>query len=130
MKNFGEKNLDLLQNIEFSIIEVYRADRTLLDYDVKDALDALVRYYHYLEDNRTPSLPKLADRAQGVFVSVHETCEWRLGRALPSEGEELVEPIPVSELVSALRQVQKSVPRWSKQGGRQGYLDFVSQYLP
>ncbi len=38
--------------------------------------------------------------------------------------------IPVSELVECLREIQKSVPRWSQQGGRQGYLDFVSQYLP
>ena len=27
MKKFGEKNLDVLQNIEFGIVEVYRADR-------------------------------------------------------------------------------------------------------
>ena len=30
MKKFGEKNLDVLQNIEFGIVEVYRADRSLL----------------------------------------------------------------------------------------------------
>ena len=30
MKKFGEKNLDVLQNIEFGIIEVYRADPSLL----------------------------------------------------------------------------------------------------
>jgi hypothetical protein len=30
MKRFGEKNLDVLQNIEFGIIEVYRADPSLL----------------------------------------------------------------------------------------------------
>ena len=31
MSDFGEKNLDVLQNIEFGIIEVYRADPSLLD---------------------------------------------------------------------------------------------------
>jgi hypothetical protein len=26
--------------------------------------------------------------------------------------------------------VQKSVPLWSRQGGRQGYLNFINPYLP
>jgi hypothetical protein len=43
MKELDEDNLDVLQNIEFGIIQVYRADKSLLDFDVKDALDALVR---------------------------------------------------------------------------------------
>jgi len=64
MKKFGPDNLDVLQNIEFSIIEVYRSD------------------------------------------------------------------IPLSALVECLREIQKSIPRWSRQGGRKGYFDFVSQYLP
>jgi hypothetical protein len=35
-----------------------------------------------------------------------------------------------TEVIRALREIQKSIPRWSRQGGRKGYLDFVSQYLP
>jgi hypothetical protein len=35
MKKFGQKNLDVLQNIEFGIIEVYRADRSDLECDVR-----------------------------------------------------------------------------------------------
>jgi len=29
-----------------------------------------------------------------------------------------------------MREILKSIPRWSRQGGRKGYLDFISQYLP
>jgi hypothetical protein len=46
MKEIDEEKLDVLQNIEFGIVEVYRADKSLLDFDVKDAMDALVRHYH------------------------------------------------------------------------------------
>ena len=43
MKDFGDDpNLDVAQNIESGIIEVYRADPALLDVDAKDALDAPV----------------------------------------------------------------------------------------
>lgn len=131
MKKFGEKNLDVLQNIEFGIMEVYRADPSLLDVDAKDAIDALVRHYHAEEEQRTPPAVRLGDRAQRVFLSVQKMCEWRLGRS-PDLGEvgESGLGMPVSELVSALREIQKSIPRWSRQGGRKGYLDFVRQYLP
>ena len=131
MKKFDEKNLDVLQNIEFAIIEVYRADSSLLDIDAKDAVDALVRHYHAEEERHTPPAVKLGERAQRVFRSVQTICEWRLGR-LPFPGEtDLSEAgIPVSELVKSLREIQKSIPRWSRQGGRKGYLEFVSQYLP
>ncbi len=54
MKKPDEKDLNLLQNIEFGIVEVYRADKALLDFDVKDAMDALVRHYHAEEEQRRP----------------------------------------------------------------------------
>ena len=131
MKKFGGENLDVLQNIEFSIVEVYRADRSLLDFDVKDALDALVRHFRAEEEGRTPPAMNLGDRARRVFASVQGICEWRLGRSpFPGDTAMPESAIPVSVLVQCLRQIQKSVPLWSQQGGRRGYLDFVSQYVP
>lgn len=131
MRKFGEKNLDVLQNIEFGIVEVYRADRSLLDVDVKDAIDALVRHYYAEEEQRRPPTMTLGERAQRVFLSVQRMCEWRLGRSsFPGDTAEPESGMPVSELVKCLREIQKSIPRWSRQGGRKGYLDFVSQYLP
>jgi hypothetical protein len=131
MKKFGEKNLDVLQNIEFGIVEVYRADPSLLDIDARDAIDALARHYHAEDAQRTPPIKALAPRAERVFRSVQKICEWRLGRsAPPGETEPPASGIEVSELVKCLREIQKSIPRWSGRGGRKGYLDFVSQYLP
>ena len=131
MKKFGENNPDVLQNIEFGIIQVYRADPSLIDVDAKDAIDALVRHYHAEEEQRTPPKLRLGERAERVFQSVQKMCEWRLGRSLsPGEAAEFEVGIPVPDLVKALRQIQKSIPRWSRQGGRKGYLDFVIQYLP
>jgi hypothetical protein len=62
---------------------------------------------------------------------MREFRERRLGRsAFPGETA-LEEPgMPVSDLVKCLREIQKSISRWSRQGGRKEYLDFVSQYLP
>jgi len=121
----------VLQNIEFGIIQVYRADPSLIDVDAKDAIDALVRHYHAEEEQRTPPTLRLGERAERVFQSVQKMCEWRLGRSpSPGEAAEFEVGIPVSDLVKALRTIQKSIPRWSSQGGRKGYLDFVIDYLP
>ena len=70
MGEFHEENLDVLQNIEFAIVQVHRADPSLLDIDAKDAIDALVRHYHAEEEGRAPSGVRLSERAQLVFQSV------------------------------------------------------------
>ena len=131
MRDFHEKRLDVLQNLEFGIIEVCRADRSLLDVDAKDALDALVRHYQAEEDLRTPPARRLGERAERVFQSVQKMCEFRLGRASLAGDTAAPGPgMPVSELVQCLREIQKSIPFWSGQGGSQGYLNFAGQYLP
>ena len=74
---------------------------------------------------------RLGERAELVFGSVQTMCEWRLGRSsFPGETAMPAKGMPASDLVKCLREIQKSIPRWSRQGGRKGYLDFVSQYLP
>ena len=131
MKELDETNLDLLHNIEFGIVQVYRADKSLLDFDVKDALDALVRHYQAEEEQRRPPAMRLGERAQRVFSSVQAFCEWRLGRApFPGEGPSPDAAKPIAELVACLRKVRKSVPLWSERGGRQGYLNFIDPFLP
>lgn len=131
MKKPEEKHLDVLQNIELGIVQVYRADKSLLDLDVKDAADALVRHYQAEEDLGTPPTRRLGERSEKVFLSVQTMCEWRLGNASPSaEAESVVASIPIHELVGCLRRIQKSIKFWSQQGGRKAYLDFIIQYLP
>jgi len=91
----------------------------------------MVRHYHAEEERRSPPVRRFGNRAQRVFSSVQEMCEWRLGRiAGPGEAEPEKSGVPIADIVECLRKVQKSVPRWSQRGGRQGYLNFVDQYLP
>jgi hypothetical protein len=126
-----DKNLDLLQNLEFGIIDVYRADPELLDFDAAEAIEALARHYRAVQDGRTPPVTELSPRASKVFARVQEFCEWRLGNApLKAAGTELEgTPVLIDDVVSSLRKILRSIPRWTKQGGRRGYLDFVKQFL-
>ena len=125
-----DDSLDVLQNIEFGIMQVYRADTNLIDVDALDAVEALIRHYVAEENGRQPPDPRLTGKPLRVFASVKEMCEWRLGRQTIAEQgrDELTTPITVSELVRCLRKIQKSIRRWT-QFGRKGYLEFVSQYV-
>ena len=125
-----DDRLDVLQNIEFGIMRVYRAETDLIDVDAQDAVDALVRHYVAEENGRHAPDHRLTGKSVRVFTSVKEMCEWRLGRQeLAAEGgNEPMPPIAVSELVRCLRKIQKSIRRWT-QFGRKGYLEFVSQYV-
>ncbi|HYI08719.1 MAG TPA: hypothetical protein VEK57_06585 [Thermoanaerobaculia bacterium] len=129
-----ERFPDLLQNIEVAIYGVYQNEAALLDLDVIDALDALVRRYFAEEEGRTPPALRLAARAAYVYETVQSMCEWRLGRAaLDAEDPGTVIPPDeansISDILLCLKRIRKSARMWNEQGGRQGYLDYIAVFL-
>src|SRR5208337_3164942 len=87
-----DEYLDVLQNMEFGIIRVFRADRSLLDLDAKDAVAALIRHYRAEQEQRNPPPARLGDKAQRIFDCVLPICEWRMGRKGPLVPAELGSP--------------------------------------
>ncbi len=129
---FEEEYEDVLQNIEAAIIAVYRKLPELSDYDVADAMQLLARQYVAEETKRFPPYANISERADCVLQAAKAICEWRLGRnpIISSKGEKMAAPQnSLSEIIACLKRIHKSVQYWTKQGGRQGYLKFVSQFL-
>lgn len=60
-------------------------------------------------------------------------CELRLGRGdhfEAADGEVIKLPeITLLEIIACLKRIRKSVERWTKRGGRQGYLNFVNEFI-
>lgn len=135
IENVEEKYEDVLQNIEFAIVQTYRQQPQLIDFEVDQAVEALVRSYTAELLQRPPSPPRLKERPMQVYDSARAMCEWRLGRN-PMEtvqGQSLpVAPPPVSleVIIACLKRIRRSIKLWTKEGGRQGYLHFVEQFLP
>ena len=60
--NVEEDYLDILQNIEFAIMSVYRDNPLLVDFDVEAAINALISLYHAQAQNHEarPNQPERA----------------------------------------------------------------------
>jgi hypothetical protein len=136
---FHDKYLDVLQNIEFAIVQIYRKDPELHDYEVMSALEAAIDYYAAQRINRNPREFNLSDRAALVAENVKKALNWRLGQKSLEMAEtgldELAEnqaefkPITLDEIIACLKKILGSIKKWNKQGGRQGYLTFVSPFI-
>ena len=129
-----EQFADVLQNIEALICATYEDERDLLDLDVIDALDALIRAYAAEEQGRTRPVSRLSARATRVSEAAEQICEWRLGRRMlqADQSDPAVPPEvrnSVAEILICLKRIRKSVRLWNEEAGRQGYLDYVSDFF-
>jgi hypothetical protein len=116
-------------------MQVYRDHPEMTDYDVMEAMEKLRRHYIREARKQEPVTFNFSERAQLVFDSVKLACEWRLGRAefttedgTPLEIGEMA--LTVNEIIDCIKRIERSVQRWNKSGGRQGYLKFVAQFFP
>ena len=129
-----EEYLDVLQNIEFAIMSVYRDNPLLVDFDVEAAVNALISLYHAQSQNHEARRINLNERATLVYERVQAMCDWRLGREelltadMREQGPQL-EPVTLDVIVACLKRIRKSVQKWNKEGGRQGYLTFVGRFV-
>ena len=135
MTNFEEEYEDVLQNIEFAIMGVYREHPELVDSEVEKAVNALILTYQAEMQRCTPSPVSFTPLGQQVYVRVQSMCEWRLGRKevfLTASGEHLPKPEPLSleAMIACLKRIRKSVQTWTRREGRQGYLCFVEEFFP
>jgi len=131
---WDEKHIDVLQNIEFAIVSVFAEHADLGDREVMHALDAAVVHYRAVERGHVPTPHRITGNAAEVFDRICATCEYRLGRGSPEhiESEQRLPPgaeKTAEEILFCLRKIRKSAERWSNQAGRQGYLQFIRQYV-
>ncbi len=132
--SFEDDYADVLQNIEFGIVMSWRSCPDLCDHDVMRVLEAAIDTYVAEKIGRQPRPISLSDAEKTMMENVRRMCEWRLGRARISDDplmqEEVApEPKTVDEILLCLKRIVKSVKSWNKTGGRQGYLNFIVQYV-
>ena len=127
-----ENHLDILQNIEFSIVQVYREHEQLADHNVNKVIDGLMRVYQAELKGRKPPTLRFSELEQQLFDGVKVICEWRLGRAEGDDGEDAPGPesVTVEIIIACLKRIRRSVSLWTKERGKRGYLDYIQGFLP
>ena len=126
-----DRNQDVLQNLEFAVVELWRKHPDMTDYVAQRAYEAAFERYRAEARGHPPKPSSLTGLDRAAFDALTVICEWRLGRGAISSGEVPdPPPIPVGELVDCLGKLKKSVTRHTKADGRQGYLTFIDGFLP
>ena len=126
---------DVLQNIEFGIVITYRDYPEMPDYDVMRMLEALIDTYAAEKIGRLPRNFSLSDTEKVLMANVRRMCEWRMGRGKPgldpAKEKEIApsEAKTADEIIICLKRILKSVKKWNESYGRQGYLNFIVQYV-
>ncbi len=134
MAKFEEQYEDVLHNLEFGIVQVYQRHPELVDWDAETALSALIVFYNAQAHGKSAELRALPGLQNEVAQSVRAMCELHLGRSsLLDENDRPVElgiePKTVQEIIACLKRIRKSVQYWNKEHGRQGYLDFIVNFV-
>ncbi|MGH9840272.1 MAG: hypothetical protein ACREEM_15930 [Blastocatellia bacterium] len=133
-EKFEEQYLDVLQNIEFGLVQAYRDNPNLVDTGTMYALDTLIKVYNGELQGREVALPPFKPEEQAAYDSVRGMCEWRLGRdhLKDKKGRNVdteMSPRTVEEIIACLKRIRKSVEGWYKRGGRRGYYEFIRQFV-
>jgi hypothetical protein len=127
----NDDNLDILQNLEFSVVGIWRKNREMSDYCALRGYEAAFQFYRAEARGHVPKPHGLSGLDAAVFEAVKAMCEFRLGRSKsPDDALEDIPPVPLEKIVDCLRELTKSVERHTKLGGRQGYLTFIDGFLP
>ena len=126
---------DVLQNIESGVVSVYHAHSELVDWDVEVAYEALIQFYQAEARQRPAGLRQLTGNQAEILRAAQVMCEWRLGRApLHDERDQQIElkakPLTATDMEVCLKRLRKSVQFWNKSGGRQGYLNYIVNFIP
>lgn len=126
-----EDKLDILQNLEFAIVQTCRRHREMTDHVAHRAYETAFDLYRAEMRGGRPRPQNLTGVDLDAFDALKAMCEFRLGRgASPVAGVERIPGIPIELLVECLRELRKSVERHTKMSGRQGYLTFIERFLP
>jgi hypothetical protein len=135
-QSFEEKYLDVLQNLELNIVGVARQHAEMSDWDALNAVEALIKTYRAEAAGREASPSKLSPLAEETYEILESMCRWLSGRGSfvnDDDGEPIkvpIEPITAEEILACLKRIRRSIPKWTKRGGRRGYLTFIDQFLP
>jgi hypothetical protein len=123
-----EEFVDVLQNIEAEVLRIWRKHPSMADYAVTRVYEEAVAYYSAVAQAQAPKPTRLTGLDLQLFQAVQGAADRRLAGLTLDDGTR-IEPIAPSNLVDCFKRLRKSVDRWTRTGGRQGYLSLIAQFV-
>jgi len=134
MAEFTEEYMDVLQNIEFALVDAYDRNPNLTDTGAMYAVETLIKVYIGELRGRDVALPQFKPEERDAYDAAKAMCDLRLGRtSMEDEKGKKVgvegEPLTLEEIIACLKRILKSINTWYKRGGRRGYYEFIRQFI-
>jgi hypothetical protein len=123
-----EEFLDVLQNIEAEVVRAWRQNPSMADYAVTRVYEESLAYYTAVAQAQSPKPTRLSGLDLRLFQCVQQAADRRLTGFTLEDGKK-IEAIGANNLVDCFKRLRKSVDRWNRTGGRQGYLSYVAQFV-
>ena len=124
---------DVLYAIELAVLREWTREPSLIDLEVADVFDSLARRYVLEDRGQLTRTPRLSPNAERVYEAVLAISEAQAGHRSPPD-EKLRVPfrtdVKPAELAKCFKRLSRSVATWSERRGRQGYLHYISEFLP
>ena len=136
MTDFEMVNQGTLASIELAIVGCFRAQNSLTDHDVEEAINAVLPAYEPAKRDTSGRVARLGPMARDVFNQISAVCRVMTDpdRLQTETGEPLAKDMRMrsvsAETMSAcLRRIRKSVQFWRRDGGLRGYLNFINENI-
>jgi hypothetical protein len=125
-----DEHFEVLATLESAVFRFFQENPQLTDYEVDKVYGALVQKYRGEAIGKTVA-PARGELAGPLYERVKAVCEWQLGRADLQGKDKLAstDAISVEVLIDCLKRLRKSVDLWTTEGGSQGYLMYISQFM-
>jgi hypothetical protein len=124
---------DILQNIEFAVVQIYREHPELTDVNVDRVYENIQRGYQNEIKGKPAPKANFSALEQQLFQNVRGMCEWRLRRAEYAgvdEDEGQPDKISLDDMVACLKRLRRSLGFWTgKTGGIRGYLNYIKGFI-
>jgi uncharacterized protein YoxC len=133
MKSSSDQ-INFIYNFERMIVGKYQEVPDLLDAQVATAIDYLIRVYNAESEERDAPRKIIRGMASEMSSQLRSICELHLGRAEMEdiEGKSIdikITKLTAQEVVDSLKKINSSIKVWTKQKGRQGYLNYVTDFI-
>lgn len=91
----------------------------------------MIEHYRYVARGFDPKKTFLNLNENQIFQNIQEAIELMVNVPEEITGSEAKKPDQATweKLVACLRKIRKSAEFWNKNNGRQGYLNYVNNYI-